>query len=133
MSITLTVDDETAGILVDKLAGDRCFLSEAPADHAAFVLFHESSTVEFLSGGYGPERVGPLEDIDLSAIRILRGVVNDTWIDNREDQLSEPSAAIIQCDLKAKTATVIYHLGDDSEAWRFNDSSSIDLRAALAP
>lgn len=116
MSITLTVDDETAGLLVDKLAGDRSFLAEAPADHAVFVLFHESSTVEFLSAGYAPERVDPLEDIDLSTIRILRGVVNNTWLDNREDQLSEPLAAIIQCDLKAKTATVIYHLGDDSEA-----------------
>lgn len=133
MSITLTVDDETAGVLVDELATDRCFLSEAPADHAAFILFHESNTVEFLSGGYGPEREDPLGDIDLSAIRILRGVVNNTWIDNREDQLSEPLAAIIQCYLKAKTATVIYHLGDDSEAWRFNDDNFRELLTALEP
>lgn len=43
------------------------------------------------------------------------------------------SAAIIQCDLKAKSATLTYHLGDDSEAWRFNDHNSMELRAALAP
>lgn len=63
----------------------------------------------------------------------MRGVVNDTWLDNREDQLSEPLAAIIQCDLKAKTATVIYHLGDDSKAWRFNDNNFRELLTALEP
>ena len=65
--------------------------------------------------------------------RILRAVVQNTWLDNREDELSEPLAAIIQCDLKAKTATVTYHLGDESEAWRFNDSNSMELRTILAP
>lgn len=43
------------------------------------------------------------------------------------------SAAIIQCDLKAKSATVTYHLGDEAEAWRFNDHNSMELRAALTP
>ena len=111
----------------------KSIIERSYVDHAAFILFHESNTVEFLSGGYGPEREDPLGDIDLSAIRILRGVVNNTWIDNREDQLSEPSAAIIQCDLKAKTATVTYHLGDDSEAWRFNDDNFRELLTALEP
>lgn len=37
MPMTLTVDDETTEVLVDKLAVDRSFLAEAPADHAAFV------------------------------------------------------------------------------------------------
>jgi len=40
---------------------------------------------------------------------------------------------VIQCDLKAKSATVTYHLGNEAEAWRFNDDNSMELRAALAP
>ncbi|WP_268814373.1 hypothetical protein [Rhodococcus sp. Chr-9] len=40
---------------------------------------------------------------------------------------------MIQCDLEAKSATVTYHLGNEAEAWRFNDDNSIELRAALAP
>ena len=39
---------------------------------------------------------------------------------------------MIQCDLKAKSATVTYHLGNEAEAWRFNDDNSMELRAALA-
>ena len=41
--------------------------------------------------------------------------------------------SIIQCDLKARTATLTYHLGDDSEAWRFNDDNFRELLAVLAP
>ena len=40
---------------------------------------------------------------------------------------------MIQCDLKAKAATVTYYLGDEPEARRFNDDNSIELRAALTP
>lgn len=29
--------------------------------------------------------------------------------------------------------TLGYQLGDEAEAWRFNDDNSMDLRAALAP
>ncbi|GLB63730.1 hypothetical protein NCCP2495_16090 [Dietzia sp. NCCP-2495] len=133
MPITLTVDDQTAGILVEKLANDRYFLAEAPADHAAMILFYEADTIEMLFAAYGPERDDPRARLHTSAFRILEGVVNNTWLDNREDKLSEPLAAIIQCDLKTKTATVTYHLGDESEAWRFNDANSKELRAELAP
>lgn len=133
MAITLTVDNETAEILVDKLTNDLHFLAEAPADHAAMILFYEDNTINMLFAAYGPQRVNNRARIHSSAFQTLKGVVNNTWLDNREDQLSEPLAAIIQCDLKAKTATVTYHLGDESEAWRFNDENSMDLRAALAP
>ncbi|MBB0968627.1 hypothetical protein G6016_06575 [Dietzia aerolata] len=133
MSITLTVDDETTEVLVDKLTKDQFFLTEKPADHAAMILFYEDNTINMLFAAYGPQRVNNRARIHSSAFQTLKGVVNNTWLDNREDQLSEPLAAIIQCDLKAKTATVTYHLGDESEAWRFNDENSMDLRAALAP
>lgn len=72
-------------------------------------------------------------DIHPNTLGILEAVANNTWLDNRDDQPGEPVAAVIQCDLKAKTATVTFHPGDEAEAWRFNDSSSMDLRAALAP
>ena len=39
MSITLTVDEETTEVLVDKLTNDQYFLVEEPADYAAFILF----------------------------------------------------------------------------------------------
>ena len=133
MATTLTVDNETAEILVDKLTNDLHLLAEAPADHAAMILFYEDNTINMLFAAYGPQRVNNRARIRSSAFQTLKGVVNNTWLDNREDQLSEPLAAIIQCDLKAKTATVTYHLGDESEAWRFNDENSMDLRAALAP
>lgn len=133
MSITLTVDDETAGILVDELADDRYFLADAAAEHAAFVLFYEDNTVGYLSAAYGEEREDPLGRLHSSACRILRGVVNNTWLDNREDQLSEPLAAVIDCDLNERTATVTYHLGDESEAWRFTDDNFRQLITALSP
>ncbi|MCT1515370.1 hypothetical protein [Dietzia cercidiphylli] len=133
MSITLTVDDETTEVLVDKLTKDQFFLTEKPADHAAMILFYEANTIKMLFAAYGPERSDTRGEMHPRSSRILRAVVQNTWLDNREDQLSEPLAAIIQCDLKAKTATVTYHLGDESEAGRFNDENSMDLRAALAP
>lgn len=133
MSITLTVDDETAEVLVDKLTNDQYFLAEEPADHAAMILFYEANTVKMLLAAYGPERSDTRGDIHPRSARILRGVVQNTWLDNQDDQPGEPLASIIQYDLKAKTATVTYQLGDEAEAWRFNDDNSIELRAALAP
>lgn len=133
MSIMLTVDNDTAGVLVEKLTNDPYFLAEAPAEHAAFILFYESNTIKFLAAAYGPQRENYVGDIHPNTLGILEAVANNTWLDNRDDQPGEPVAAVIQCDLKAKTATVTFHPGDEAEAWRFNDSSSMDLRAALAP
>ena len=133
MSITLTVDDETAEVLVDKLTNDQYFLVEEPADHAAMILFYEANTIKMLLAAYGPERSDTRGDIHPRSARILRGVVQNTWLDNRDDQPGEPVAGVIQCDLKAKSATVTYHLGNEAEAWRFNDDNSMELRAALAP
>ena len=111
MSIMLTVDNDTAGVLVEKLTNDPYFLAAA----------------------YGPQRENYVGDIHPNTLGILEAVANNTWLHNRDDQPGEPVAAVIQCDLKAKTATVTFHPGDEAEAWRFNDSSSMDLRAALAP
>lgn len=133
MPITLTVDDETTAALVDKLTNDQYFLAEEPADHAAMILFYEANTINMLVAAYGPERSDIRGDIHPRTARILRGVVQNTWLDNQDDQPGEPLAAIIQCDLEARTATVTYHLGDEAEAWRFNDDNSMELRAALTP
>ena len=56
MSITLTVDEETTEVLVDKLTNDQYFLAEEPADHAAMILFYESNTIKLLAAAYGPQR-----------------------------------------------------------------------------
>ena len=133
MPITLTVDDETTAALVDKLTSDQYFLAEEPADHAAMILFYEANTIKMLVAAYGPERSDIREDIHPRTARILRGVVQNTWLDNQDDQPGESLAAIIRCDLKAKAATVTYYLGDEAEAWRFNDHNSMELRAALTP
>lgn len=133
MSITLTVDEETTEVLVDKLTNDQYFLAEEPADYAAFILFYESNTIKLLAAAYGPQREDNVGDIHPKTFGILEAVVNNTWLDNRDDQPGEPVAGVIQCDLKAKSATVTYHLGNEAEAWRFNDDNSMELRAALAP
>lgn len=75
MSITLTVDDETAEVLVDKHANDQYFLAKEPADHAAMILFYEATTIKILLAAYGPERSDTRGDIHPRSARILRGVV----------------------------------------------------------
>lgn len=116
MPITLTVDDETTAALVDKLTNDQYFLAEEPADHAAMILFYEANTIKMLLAAYGPERSDTRGDLHPRSARILSGVVQNTWLDNQDDQPGEPLAAIIQRDLEARTATVTYHLGDEAEA-----------------
>lgn len=90
MSITLIADEETAGTLAGKLSQDPFFLSEGPVERVAFIPFYDSNTVEYLPAGFGPEHRDTLADIHPAATRTLRGVVQNTWPDNREDQLSEP-------------------------------------------
>src|SRR5690606_8918229 len=129
MPTTLTVDNDTIEALVEKLANARYSLTESPTDHAAFLLLHESNPKKLLPAAYGPQREDNVGDIHPNTFGILKAVVNNTWHDNREDQPGEPVAGVIQCDLEAKSATVTYHLGNEAEAWRFNDDNSMELRA----
>lgn len=66
-----------------------------PGTAASFILHYSGNTVKFDAVIYGPDGSFRFIVVQGNMFSALEAAVQNTWLDNREDQLTEPLSAVL--------------------------------------
>lgn len=81
-------------------------------------------------GTFSADGTFSISDISFRTIKVLRAIVQNTWLDSNKSSPEEPIAAIVTLDVANSDVVVVYHTSHDADAWIVTDDNFEEVFAA---